>query len=287
MLTDWPAIVERSGHLSPGGWILFHVCVCTCVCMLHPGCMKWSVWVCVCLRICLCVAYVCIPVAWIGLCVRVCVCVLYVCSRVSVYVCLLHNRLAPMWGSKSIIPAAFTYHFTELYVQCKQRLSLHANEPVSRSLDKEPFHSQHGVLPALWIRYLRLQVYSQALCAAVRSLTLYNGFLPNIILQIVCFPVPLSGLRPIPVHINVMFQPWWVCCERERQDLSPVHPPHSFFHLPVPLLVTPLSLLLPSWWYVLIVLILHLQCPVHLHPSANNTMVRLSVVCMEPIWSFY
>ena len=165
----WPFITGRMDTVP---------CVCTCVCMLHPCCMKWSLWVgvcvcvCVCLRICLCVAYVCIPVAWIGLCVCVCVCVC-VCACV----CLLHNRLAPMWGSKSIIPAAFTYHFTELYVQCKQRLSLHANEPVSRSLHKDPIHSQHGVLPARWIWYPRLQVYSQAVCAAFLSLTFYNGSL--------------------------------------------------------------------------------------------------------------
>lgn len=104
----------------------------------------------------------------------VCVCI---CVQICGCVCLLHNRLAPMWGSKSIIPAAFTYHFTELYVQCKQRLSLHANEPVSHSLHKDPIHCQHGVLPARWIRYPRLQVYSQALGAALLSLTLYNSSL--------------------------------------------------------------------------------------------------------------
>lgn len=82
-----------------------------------------------------------------------------------------------MWGSKSIIPAAFTYHFTEPHVQCKQRLSLHANERVSRRLHKGPIHSQHGVLAALWIRYPRLQVYSQALCATSLSLRLYNSSL--------------------------------------------------------------------------------------------------------------
>lgn len=80
-----------------------------------------------------------------------------------VCVCLIHNCLALMWGSKSIIPAAFTYHFTELYVQCKQRLSLHANEPVSHSLDKDSIHSEHGISAAQRTWYPRLQPYSYLL----------------------------------------------------------------------------------------------------------------------------
>lgn len=172
MLTDWleiwtSATVERSGHLSPGGWIQFQMCVYV-TSLLYEMIRSQ----CVCLHVYLCVAYVCIPVAWIGLCVCMCAAV-----QVCVCVCLLHNRLAPMWGSKSIIPAAFTYHFTELYVQCKQRLSLHANEPLSCSLHKDPFHSQHGGLPACWIWYPRLQVYSQGLCTALLSLTFHNGCL--------------------------------------------------------------------------------------------------------------
>ena len=91
MLTDrlaiWTsAIVERSGHLSPGGWILFHVCVpvcvcyipvawndpsecvCVCVCVfahlslcslcLHTCCMNWSVCVCVCVCVPVCAYYI-------------------------------------------------------------------------------------------------------------------------------------------------------------------------------------------------------------------------------------
>lgn len=80
-----------------------------------------------------------------------------------------------MWGSKSIIPATFTYHFTELYVQCKQRLSLHANEPVSPDLHKDSIHSQHDVLPACWIRHPRLQAYSYGLCVALLSLVGFSG----------------------------------------------------------------------------------------------------------------
>lgn len=112
-------------------------------------------------------------------CMNCCVCV---CVQLCAHVYLLHNRLAPMWGSKSIIPAAFTYHFTELYVQCKQRLSLHANEPVSPDLHKDSIDSQHAVWPARWVRHPRLQglfLWAGCCFAVTRGL---QGF----ILQIIC-----------------------------------------------------------------------------------------------------
>lgn len=74
---------------------------------------------------------VCLRLSACSLCLHTCCmnCSVYVCVCACVCACAsLHNRLAPTWGSKSIIPATFTCHFTELHVQCKQRLSLHANE---------------------------------------------------------------------------------------------------------------------------------------------------------------
>lgn len=153
----WPFITGRMGTRV-------RVCTCVCVCVNVTSLLHETIRLSVCLHICFFIADVCIPVAWIGLCVCVCVCVQL-------------NRLASMWGSKSIIPAAFTYHFTELYVQCKQRLSLHANEPVSRSLHKDSIHPERCALPAHWIWYPRLQAYSQALCSASLSLTLHGGSL--------------------------------------------------------------------------------------------------------------
>lgn len=91
---------------------------------------------------CVCVTSLLHELIRLNVCLSLCcLCLHTCCMNCSVCVRLLHNRLAPMRGSKSIIPAAFTYHFTELYVQGKQCLSLHANEPVSRRLHKEAIHS--------------------------------------------------------------------------------------------------------------------------------------------------
>lgn len=143
------AIVERSGHLSLAECIPFHACVCIpeCVCYISAAWNDPSECV---------FAYM----LFCSLCLHTCCMNCTVCVCVSARLCLLHSRLAPMWGSKSIIAVAFTYHFTEQYVQCKQRLSLHANEPLSSSLHKDSIYSHHGILPACWIWYLRLQAYS-------------------------------------------------------------------------------------------------------------------------------
>lgn len=135
----------------------------------------------------LCVCY--IPVAWNdpSQCAHLCICfcvfayllheLVCVCTCVQLGACvnLAKSRLAPMWGSISIIPARFTYHFTELYVHCKQRSSPHANELVSLSLHNDSIHCRRGVLPPRWTRYPRLQAYFEVLCAALLSLNVHNS----------------------------------------------------------------------------------------------------------------
>lgn len=182
-------------------------------------------------------------------------------------VCQLRCRLAPMWGSKSIIPATFTYHFTELYVQCKQRLSLHANEPVSHSLYKGSIHCQPAVLPAHRIWYPGLHAYSDALCPAILSLTFNN--IPSLhhFTNSLCFLELLLELWSELHCVNVRFQRWHFCSETRFITRPPSAPPpvSSSYKssLPCPSFCLFFSYLHSRWWHLLIVVILPVPCTVH------------------------
>lgn len=158
-----------------------YACISVSVC-LHTCCMNWRM----------------------RLCVQLCVCMYILC-----------NRLAPMWGSKSIIPATFTYHFTELYVECKQRLSLHANEP---PLHKDSIQSKQGVLPAHTPDYTLILMKCVMLhCHSWATMVPFIFHFPNDL----PFLEPLLELWPVLLHRHVV------------NLLS------TFVHLLFPLLVTP------------------------------------------------
>lgn len=109
------------------------------------------------------------------------------CVFVSVllmFAYLLHELLcvcaltaSPSGSHVDPVNLSFTYHFTELYVQSKQRLSLHANELVGRRLHKEPIHShvvsqQHfesDTPDYKFIPGLRVQLHCHSLFTSIDS----------------------------------------------------------------------------------------------------------------------